>query len=60
MKRLFAIPLVGVMLTALAVPALATDTLTKPETGTSFEVLDSIEKARLPKLSIVWILNGEA
>lgn len=39
MKRLFAIPLVGVMLTALAVPALATDTLTKPETGTSFEVL---------------------
>ena len=39
MKRLFVIPLVGVMLTALAVPALATDTLTKPETGTSFEVL---------------------
>ena len=45
MRKLFVIPLVGVMLAALAVPVLAKETLTKPETGTSFEVLGQYKES---------------
>ena len=46
MKRLFVIPLVGVMLPALTMPALAKETLTRPEAGTSFEVLGQYEESK--------------
>lgn len=46
MRRLFVIPLVGIMLSALTMPALAKETLTRPEAGTSFEVLGQYEESK--------------